>query len=244
MRKILGEGDQWLRSAGRVLDFGCGSGRMIRWLHDVADSCEIWGTDISSRHIYWCKQNLSPPFHFATTTTYPHLPFPDGWFGLIYAGSVFTHIDDLADAWFLELARIIRPGGRLYVTLHDRHSAEFLEKLGRDDALFKRYLELPKYEEYVASDFAMFAIHRSIYSQVFYDIDYLCRGLEPVFRTLSVTPGAVLPPDRPPAGTGVATPTAGRSRRGRSDIPPSAPRGAIAPPDSLDTPTCPPYQAP
>jgi hypothetical protein len=28
---------------------------------------------------------------------------------LVYCGSVFTHIDDLADTWFLELHRILRP---------------------------------------------------------------------------------------------------------------------------------------
>lgn len=29
------------------------------------------------------------------------LKFADGYFDVIYGGSVFTHIDDLADAWFL-----------------------------------------------------------------------------------------------------------------------------------------------
>ena len=45
------------------------AGRMMRWLEDVADKCEVWGTDISGEHILWCKQNMSPPFHFFITTT-------------------------------------------------------------------------------------------------------------------------------------------------------------------------------
>lgn len=92
----------------RILDFGCGAGRMIRWLSHLSDNCEIWGTDISAEHIYWCREYLSPPFHFVTSTIYPHLPFEDNYFDLVYAGSVFSHIDDLADAWLLELRRITK----------------------------------------------------------------------------------------------------------------------------------------
>jgi len=44
----------------------------------------------------WCQQRMSPLFKFATTTSFPHLPFEDGYFDFVYAGSVFTHITDLA----------------------------------------------------------------------------------------------------------------------------------------------------
>ena len=128
MREMLERTGAPIESAGRIMEFGCATGRMIRWLHDLSDSCEIWGTDISSGWITWCKQYLSPPFHFATTTTSPHLPFEDRYFGLIYAGSVFTHIDDLADAWFMELRRVLRPGGRLYITVHDQDTIAKLQK--------------------------------------------------------------------------------------------------------------------
>src|SRR5271154_82144 len=106
-----------LGSGNRVLDFGCSSGRTIRWLASLSEECEIWGVDISARHIVWCQENLNPPFNFATVTTQPHLPFEDRYFDFIYCFSVFTHIDDLADAWLLELKRIMRPGGRAYITV-------------------------------------------------------------------------------------------------------------------------------
>ena len=114
----------------RILDFGCGGGRMLRHLLPWVDHSEIWGMDISARHINWLKTQLSPPFHFATNTTIPHLPFSDGYFDYIYCGSLFTHIEDLAESWFLEVARIIRPGGTFYCTLHDEHAAEVVVKLG------------------------------------------------------------------------------------------------------------------
>lgn len=54
----------------------------------------------------------TPSFRFVTTTTLPHLPFADGYFHMIHAGSVFTHIADLAEAWLLEIRRVLaRAGG-------------------------------------------------------------------------------------------------------------------------------------
>jgi len=95
MLEVINKSGFDLSGKKRILDFGCGAGRMIRWLKPFADTCEIWGTDISSDHIFWAKKYLRPPFNFATTTTIPHLPFEDKYFDFIYAGSVFTHIDDL-----------------------------------------------------------------------------------------------------------------------------------------------------
>ena len=190
MREMLEQKGSPIESAGRIMEFGCATGRMIRWLHDLSDSCEIWGTDISSGWITWCKQYLSPPFHFATTTTSPHLPFEDRYFGLIYVGSVFTHIDDLADAWFMELRRTLRPGGRLYITVHDQVTIEKLKEWPQDNWLVRFLHSCPEYEQYCRSDFGMFTIGRSVGSQVFYDVDYLSQRLKPFFRTLAVKVGA------------------------------------------------------
>jgi hypothetical protein len=48
MKKILGSVGFRMQHGNRVLDFGCASGRMIRWLIDFAVQCEIWGVDISA----------------------------------------------------------------------------------------------------------------------------------------------------------------------------------------------------
>jgi ubiquinone/menaquinone biosynthesis C-methylase UbiE len=124
MLRILNSSNFFIEKGNRILELGCATGRMTRWLASLAEECEIWGVDISARAIVWCQENLTPPFNFATVTTVPHLPFEDRYFDLIFCGSVFTHIDDLADAWLLEIKRIMRPGGRAYVTVHDKHTAD------------------------------------------------------------------------------------------------------------------------
>jgi ubiquinone/menaquinone biosynthesis C-methylase UbiE len=129
MREILASAGLELSGATRpVLDLGCGAGRMVRHLEDTAQHTEVWGLDISGPHINWLKSHLRPPFHFALNTTIPHLPFSDGYFGLVYCGSLFTHVDDLAESWFLEVRRVLHRGGLFYCTVHDEHTVAALQQ--------------------------------------------------------------------------------------------------------------------
>jgi SAM-dependent methyltransferase len=128
MRRIL-EADDFDLSDARILEFGCSAGRMLRHLEAEAQSAEVWGVDLHSAAIHWAQAHLSPPFHFFTNTTTPHLPFEDGSFGLIFAGSVWTHIGELDDAWLLEMRRILRPGGRLYLTISDENTLTEVARL-------------------------------------------------------------------------------------------------------------------
>src|SRR5262249_2975428 len=141
----------------------------------------IWGVDVTAEHIIWCQQHLSPPFYFATVTTAPHLPFEDRYFDLIYAGSVFTHIADLADAWLLELKRITRPGGRLYITVHEQRTVDLILTSPSSSPLKDCLLPYYKKENIGELDFDMFTINRTRgtvggnMAQVFHNIDYLRR---------------------------------------------------------------------
>src|SRR5437870_5387713 len=41
-----------------ILDFGCGSGRVIRWFLDLLPNARLHGSDISESTISWCRENL------------------------------------------------------------------------------------------------------------------------------------------------------------------------------------------
>jgi SAM-dependent methyltransferase len=127
MRHALADRGRPVEAARTILDFGCATGRMTRQLLGVADQdAELWGVDVHAPSIAWCAENLSPPFHFVTCTTAPHLPFRDGYFDLVIAASVLDTMVELRDAWLLELRRVLAPGGALYLTLVDRGSVEIL----------------------------------------------------------------------------------------------------------------------
>jgi len=175
------------RDGDRILDLGCGPGRMIRHLEPLAERCEIWGVDIDAKSILWCQRHLSPPFHFATTTKVPHLPFADGSFRFVYCGSLFTHIDDLADAWLLELRRILAPDGRLYLTLHDERTVELLESGQYARSEMAQGLRASPTYQAAKTGFAMFTIGRDSDSQVFYDRGWFARRAAPSFDILSIT---------------------------------------------------------
>jgi SAM-dependent methyltransferase len=204
MKEILEASGFSLGQGSRVLDFGCASGIMMRWLYDVARTGEVWGVDILGGFVVWCQQHLSPPFKFVTNTSYPHLPFEDHYFNLIYAGSVFTHISDLAEAWLLELKRIVRPGGRLYLTVSDNTTIrKWLTDDGRPPEQrhpgAQLLVSFEQETHFTASDFAMFAVNRAPgpggpgQAQVFYDIDYLQQHWGNYLEIISIHPEAYGP---------------------------------------------------
>lgn len=191
MIKLLEKSGLEFKKCKRILELGCSTGRMIRWLKPFADKMEIWGTDISSEHIYWANNYLNPPLNFATTTTIPHLPFEDNYFDVIYAGSVFTHIDDLFDSWFLELKRILTGNGRVYVTIHDRYSIELIENRPEwKESMLADLLKNNNTFKNNRENFGKFVGLRGPDSQVFYDREFFEKSIKNKFEIISYTPEA------------------------------------------------------
>jgi SAM-dependent methyltransferase len=123
----------WSFEGKRVLDFGCGAGRVLRHFLAEASEAELWGTDIDRASVAWLEQHLSPPLQVVLAGERPPLPFGDGHFDLIWAVSVFSHLTDLWAEWLLELHRILDDGGILIATLVDRRGAEMLADVQWDE---------------------------------------------------------------------------------------------------------------
>lgn len=102
----------------RYLDFGGATGRVSR--HATRDSRrEVWLCDINVNWIAWVDKFFNRPIHAFQNRIQPSLPIEDNYFDLISAYSVFTHLDQDEMTWLLELRRILRPGGHLYLTVLD-----------------------------------------------------------------------------------------------------------------------------
>jgi SAM-dependent methyltransferase len=117
-------GQLGLRAGDRVLDLGCGGGRHAyecyrRGAHVVA--LDLNATDLSAvsgmfRAMRAAGEVPEKATAMAVRGNAYHLPFPDGAFDVVIASEILEHIPDDRDA-IAEAVRVLRPGGRLAVTV-------------------------------------------------------------------------------------------------------------------------------
>ncbi len=102
-----------------ILDWGCGSGRVIRHLPGcLGEDSRYFGTDYNPRSIAWSQRTLAA-IRFSTNGLAPPLDFPDEFFDCIYGISVLTHLSEpMHFAWLAELKRALKPGGILITSTH------------------------------------------------------------------------------------------------------------------------------
>jgi SAM-dependent methyltransferase len=119
-----------------VLDIGCGIGRMAVPLTQYLDSGTAFyeGVDPVNAGIEWCVQNITsayPNFRFCRVDVAHELynpggaiagreivlPFADAKFDFVAMVSVATHLPEAEiSAYAREIARLLAPGGRLFLT--------------------------------------------------------------------------------------------------------------------------------
>jgi demethylmenaquinone methyltransferase/2-methoxy-6-polyprenyl-1,4-benzoquinol methylase len=92
----------------RVLDLGCGTGKLGDLL---ADRAEVVGLDISHAMLKRAREQFGHRMGFVQGSAF-RLPFPTAGFRAAVSGFVLRNLDDLAGA-FHELGRVVASGGTL-----------------------------------------------------------------------------------------------------------------------------------
>lgn len=143
----------------RVLDVGCGAGRVAAGLVGyIEPPGEYQGFDTYPFGIEWCNERIAsrhPHFHFQVSDVHSALynpfaetracdyvfPFEDGRFDLVVLKSVFTHMfPDGTMRYTSEIARVLRPGGNALITfflLNEESRA--LEQASSQDSPFRSF---------------------------------------------------------------------------------------------------------
>ena len=125
-----------LKPEHRVLDIGCGIGRLAVPLTNFLDKekASYEGFDIVKSGINWCKKNIQtkyPNFKFKhinlrndlynlstnkTSTEFVY-PYNNDEFDFAFLTSVFTHMmPDDVDWYLKQISRVLKPGGRCFAT--------------------------------------------------------------------------------------------------------------------------------
>lgn len=113
-----------LRQGGlALLDYGCGTADLLRVLAGLGARATFTGCDVSTGMLAevekrWPKE-AGPPPEIATQDG-AQTPFAGGRFDIVTISAVLHHVPPAErTAVYRELARLLKPGGRLYVFEHN-----------------------------------------------------------------------------------------------------------------------------
>jgi SAM-dependent methyltransferase len=123
-----------LQAGERVLDVGCGAGRVAAPLVDhLGPEGSYEGFDRNVQRIAWCNEQIAPlhpRFRFQSIEAFNSprqkgsvaaedvtFPYPDADFDLVFLFSVFTHmLPEGVERYLAEIGRVLKPGGRTVIT--------------------------------------------------------------------------------------------------------------------------------
>jgi len=124
----------------RVLDFGCGHGRVARHLRAFFPTAEMWFADSKPSCFNFCAETFRGTA-IESPADFDELELPTG-LDLIWVGSVFTHVDlGRMVALHGKLLDALGPGGVLVATFHGRRMYEITKSQERWRELIREYEE-------------------------------------------------------------------------------------------------------
>jgi SAM-dependent methyltransferase len=179
---------------GRVLDFGCSSGRAVRVLQAAYPHNDWLGCDPNGPAIDWARENL-PGIEFFQSGDHPPLPLADASLDGAYAISIWSHFEPaLGLKWFDEMHRLIRPEGHLVVTTHGQTTVEACLRV--EQRSWQQSGEIARGMQsrgtwYAAEfgDVGDWGVMNPDWGTAFLDPDWLLAELTPKWRTIEFAAG-------------------------------------------------------
>lgn len=110
--------------AERILDVGCGIGKIIT--SAIKDGYDAYGIDLPTVSRYWSLRGIDPNRFFHCNAT--ELPFKDNFFDIVYSLGVIEHIGtfhghctlqnnyrEIRQQYSNEILRVTKPNGRIII---------------------------------------------------------------------------------------------------------------------------------
>jgi len=107
---------RWVPPTSRILDYGCGYGRALGYLHSNGYD-DLIGVDPAPAMIAAARRNF-PSIAFDVLDDYRSVNLPDGSVDAVLLFAVLTSVppDDGQRAIISEITRLLRPKGVLYIS--------------------------------------------------------------------------------------------------------------------------------
>lgn len=113
-------------SIKKILDFGCGYGRVLRYIKSAFPTSEIYSSDLNKDAVDYCAEtfNIVPIYSSKNSS---EIKITES-FDLIWVGSLFTHLDSKHWPGYIRLFEsILNEAGILIFTVHGRNTISAIE---------------------------------------------------------------------------------------------------------------------
>lgn len=174
----------------RVLDFGCGCGRVLSRM-PAGGKVRYFGVDLHEAALQWLRETM-PEGTFTAGTEVPPANVGVQDFDLIYSVSVLTHLNQEQEgAWLREWHRLLKPGGHVIATFRGEDWVEHNTLEAQKKAIRQRWSEMDgfcyqrhRYWEGIFPEF---------YSGTYQTTDYVRSHWGKQFEILTMVPAADTP---------------------------------------------------
>ncbi len=118
----------------RILEFGCGMGRLTNAMAKIHPPENVYGIDISGTMISHAIKNTLDACQYSVIEESGSFPYEDNQFDRIYSYAVFQHISEkrVVESSIREIGRILKPNGHVKLNFEMAFPAPF-EGLPRRD---------------------------------------------------------------------------------------------------------------
>jgi SAM-dependent methyltransferase len=140
--RLFGEALELIPRGGRVLEIGCGLGRVLEKISELVPETHFFGVDVSTEMVRGANARLRDRRNvFVLRTNGDSLDsFDDAYFDLVYSVMVFQHLPTTLFARYAqEVARVLRPRGRFRFQVQYDRATNGIDTRRPDDFRSIRY---------------------------------------------------------------------------------------------------------
>ena len=122
----------YVKNGDKILDFGCGNGRLLELFHAKVEPSQYIGLEISQKMVDVARSKYSGNnLKFEKISGSDNLPFSDNYFNSIYSIAVFHHMPshDYRLQTAKELYRVTKPGGHIIITAWNLWQRKYIKNI-------------------------------------------------------------------------------------------------------------------